>query len=496
MKTFGALIITKNSVETLEKCLISLKDLVSEILIVDSDSTDGTLSILKKYDTKVFQFSTDDLGKKRAFGLKKMQSDWVLMLDADEIISLALKLEIKELMKKKRLMDGYLISYQNHFLKRKIYYGGEKYEMLRLFRKDKALIKSALVHEKVKLKTKRLGKLRGKIYHYSYRNFRQIYSKFTDYAKREVQKKIDKGEKSSLRKIFLYPLHMFWARFIENKGYKDGLWRAPLDIGFAYMEWMTYLLLAMRKNNKEINKFLNKKIKIAFIVVEYKTKLSEKRRLNKEIKKTKHKKDNIYWIDNTKNKQGFAFGVNQGIRNGLKDKCNLFVILNPDISLNKINRKQLLTGGKYFDMWGGTMKQGNKTYYGGEIDPWRLSGGLVEKKPKRQYISSDFITGSLMVLKKQVINTISLFDEKYFMYYEDVDYCVRANKAGFRVGIDTKLKYQHFETSRNNKLKSKWLAESRWRFFWKYANWKQKIRENIRFIFIKFIFNKDTNNIL
>jgi len=495
IKIPGALIITKNSAETLENCLLSVKDFVSEILVIDSNSTDNTLDILKKYDIKILQFSTNDLGKKRSFGLRQIKSDWVLMLDADEIISLALKLELQSLIKKKRLMDGYLIPYQNHFINKKINYGGENYEMLRLFRKDKVLIKPALIHEKVKLKTKRLGRLNGKIYHYSYRNFRQIYSKFTDYAKREVQQKIKKGEKSSFRKIFLYPLHIFWARFIKDKGYKDGLWRLPLDIGFAYMEWLTYVLLMIgnikyiptqgRDSDRIVGK--KEKIKIAFIVVEYKTKASEKRRLNREINKIKNKKDKTYWIDNTENRQGFAFGVNKGINKGLKGKCNLFVVLNPDISVKNISRRQLTSPGKYFDLWGGVMKQGNKIYYGGEIDPWRLSGGLIEEKPKKQYAKCDFVTGSLMIIKKELIDTIGYLDEKYFMYYEDVDYCTRARKTGFRIGVDTKIIYQHFENSRKNKQKSKLLAKSRWRFFWKYANWRQKIREIIRFSITQFI---------
>jgi len=487
IRELGVLIITKNSAETLDSCLMSIKDLTSEIVVVDSDSTDSTLEITKQYNVGILQFSTDDLGKKRAYGLKKMKSDWILMLDADEIISLTLKLELQELMKKKRLMDGYLIPYQNHFLNQKLNYGGENYEMIRLFKKDKALIRSALIHEKVKLKTRRLGKLNGKIYHYSYRNIRQIYLKFTDYARREVEKKIKKGEKSSFCKIFLYPFHMFWARFVKDKGYKDGLWRLPLDIGFAYMECLTYILLAIKniKYKKENIKYTNKKLKritIAFIIVTYKTKALERRRLNREINKIKNKIDRIYWVDNTKNKQGFAYGVNQGIKKGLKTGCNLFIVMNPDISLNKIDRKQLLTGGGYLDLWGGTMKQRNKAFYGGEIDPWRLSGGLIEEKPKNQYVTCGFVTGSFMVVKKEVIDKVGFFDEKYFMYYEDVDYCFRANKAGFRVGVDTKITYQHSENSRKNKLKSKWLAKSRWRFFWKYANWRQKIREMVHYL--------------
>ena len=77
-----------------------------------------------------------------------------------------------------------------------------------------------------------------------------MFNKFTDYAKRDVQTKINNREKSSLKKIILYPLHMFWARFFKDKGYKDGLFRIPLDLGFAYMEFLTYFLLLFKRKWK------------------------------------------------------------------------------------------------------------------------------------------------------------------------------------------------------------------------------------------------------
>ena len=77
-----------------------------------------------------------------------------------------------------------------------------------------------------------------------------MFGKFTDYAKREARQKINKGEKSSIKKIVFYPLHMFWARFIKDKGYKDGIFRIPLDVGFAYMEFLTYVLILFYRHGK------------------------------------------------------------------------------------------------------------------------------------------------------------------------------------------------------------------------------------------------------
>ncbi|MCX7955643.1 MAG: oligosaccharide flippase family protein, partial [Patescibacteria group bacterium] len=120
-------------------------------------------------------------------------------------------------------------------------------------------------------------------------------------------------------------------------------------------------------------------------------------------------------------------------------------------------------------------------YYAGEIDKWRMSAGLITKKPKKRFVEADFVSGSLMIIKKSVIEKIGYFDESYFMYYEEVDYCYRAKKQGFKIGIDSNLIYDHFEISKNTNPKKEWyLFKNRFKFFLKYASAKQKARELIR----------------
>lgn len=245
-KRLSLLMITKNCESLIKDSLESVKDLVDEIIIIDNYSTDKTVEIAKKYQAKVFLNKEEDLGKQKGFGLKKIKSDWVLVLDSDERVPVELKKEIRSIINStidSNCNDGYLIPFQNHFLGKPINFGGENYKMLRFFKSNKVIIKSALVHEGFFLISGSSGKLINKIYHYSYRTLTQMFSKFTDYAIREAKQKKLKGEKSSLKKIFLYPVHMFWARFIKDKGYKDGLFRILLDLGFSYMEFVTYIVL-------------------------------------------------------------------------------------------------------------------------------------------------------------------------------------------------------------------------------------------------------------
>ncbi|MCS6956224.1 MAG: oligosaccharide flippase family protein [Patescibacteria group bacterium] len=222
--------------------------------------------------------------------------------------------------------------------------------------------------------------------------------------------------------------------------------------------------------------------KIAFIFVLYKTPENEIERLKKEVKnlagRYSHK---LYFIDNTNTGLGYASGVNQGIKKAINDRCDLFVIANPDISFNKLKIKEIIKAESYFDIWGLAMRQDKKIYYAGEIDKWRMSAGLITKKPKKRFVEADFVSGSLMIIKKSVIDKIGYFDESYFMYYEEVDYCYRAKKQGFKIGIDSKFIYDHFEISKNTNPKKDWyLFKNRFKFFLKYASTKQKIRELIR----------------
>ncbi|MBI4225807.1 glycosyltransferase family 2 protein, partial [Candidatus Roizmanbacteria bacterium] len=246
------LMISKNAEQLLEKSLQSSKGLVDEIIMIDNYSKDRTCEIAKKYRAKIYQHKENDLGKQRAYGLKKVTGDWVLVLDADEILSEELKREIVSLFHGSIVKkNGYLIPFQSHFLGKPVNHGGENYKKLWLFRKDAVVIDSALVHERFALKKGKIGELKHKIYHYSYRSFSQTFRKFTDYAVREAKQKIRKGEKTGLKKIILYPLHMFWSRFIEDKGYKDGIFRIPLDLGFAYMEFLTYFMMIFFERRRE-----------------------------------------------------------------------------------------------------------------------------------------------------------------------------------------------------------------------------------------------------
>lgn len=222
-------------------------------------------------------------------------------------------------------------------------------------------------------------------------------------------------------------------------------------------------------------------MKICFIIVLYKTPKKEELRLKREIKSLGFKDFKIFFEDNTNNNLGYASGVNAGIKKGLEEKTDLFVIANPDISIRTLKSSYFIETAKHFDVFGFAMEQDGKIYYGGEIDKKRLSGGLVKEKPGKRFIDCDFVSGSLIAIKKEVIKKAGFLNENFFMYYEDVEYCRRAKLFGFKIGIDSKNKYEHFELSKNNKQKNYYLFRNRLLFMMSYGNLYQKAYELIRF---------------
>jgi glycosyltransferase involved in cell wall biosynthesis len=260
----SCILITKNAAETLARTLSSVIGLADEIIVVDDRSTDATVEIAESYSARVIHNPETSEGRQRVVSLNAARGEWVLCLDSDEVVSPELYTEIQQLLIHSRDMSvkagsgkdrfqqlsGYFIPYTNFFLGRPVRHGGESYQALRLFRRDAVEVDVQPIHATFQLTSGRSGVTNGTLYHYSYRSLAQLFRKFTQYSFREADRKHAAGERSGIKQITLYPVHMFYARFIEDKGYKDGLHRIPLDLAFAYMEFLTYWLLLTRYPNR------------------------------------------------------------------------------------------------------------------------------------------------------------------------------------------------------------------------------------------------------
>jgi len=115
MPTLSLCMIVRDEGKFLEQCLNSVKDLVDEIIIVDTGSTDRTKKIAKTFTDKIFDFKwCDDFSAARNISLQHASGDWILVLDADEVISVKDHQKIRDLIDDKK-NQGYVLMQRNYF---------------------------------------------------------------------------------------------------------------------------------------------------------------------------------------------------------------------------------------------------------------------------------------------------------------------------------------------------------------------------------------------
>jgi len=168
-------------------------------------------------------------------------------------------------------------------------------------------------------------------------------------------------------------------------------------------------------------------------------------------------------IDNRAN-LGFAKGVNQGIKRALANKSIKAVFLmNNDLSLSFGNFSQLaLTYGKFptagivspiLHHGGGPASPAGVYDWGGLFNKWT---GMVKhknwgNKPKT-ILSVTHVAGAAMLIKKEVIEKIGMLDERFFLYYEDLDFCLRALSADYTIHINPDIVAEHEVSAGSNPL--------------------------------------------
>ena len=210
--------------------------------------------------------------------------------------------------------------------------------------------------------------------------------------------------------------------------------------------------------------------------------------------------DNIHLIPNPQN-LGYTGGNNTGIRYALRSKPDLILILNNDtladknLIVNLINAARnadiispKIYFAKNFEFHKDRYKKdelGRVIWYaGGKIDWSNVIGrhAGVDEVDKNQYDTRspvDFATGACMLIKRQVFEKIGLFDEKYFLYLEDMDFCVRAQKAHFKIIFEPKAILWHKNAGSvggsGSDLQDYFITRNRLLFAVKFARLKTKI---------------------
>ncbi|MCI0595004.1 MAG: glycosyltransferase family 2 protein [candidate division Zixibacteria bacterium] len=221
MAKVTAVILTKNEEQNLPRCLESVR-WVDEVLILDSGSTDRTPEIARKCGAKVHQLPWEGFGKQKQKGVELAAGEWVLSIDADEVVTPELKGEIMSRLAGDNGTAGYFLKRKAYFLDRFVRHGGWYPDwVLRLFKKEKGRFTPAAVHEAVILDGP-TARLEADLLHYTDPDFSHYLAKLNRYTDLSAQELFEKGERGSLFRIMANPAAKFFSQYFLKAGFLDG----------------------------------------------------------------------------------------------------------------------------------------------------------------------------------------------------------------------------------------------------------------------------------
>lgn len=281
MMKLSVVLAARNEEENIGRCLDSVKGVADEIIVVDEYSTDKTVEIAKKYGAKVFlEPHHDNFHVTKQKALEKATGEWILQLDADEVITPDLAKEIKSVvseqstangdktknklfLRHQKLIEerdgkigkptgeivGYFIARRNIFLGKPLIHAGVYPDpAIRLVKNGKAKFPAKSVHEIIQLDGE-VSWLSYDMLHYDSPTFERYLTRLNRYTDLQAQELKEnhtpKNLWSFLRFTVHRPLFTFFNLYIRHKGFLDGMrgfvWSlfSSLHFPIAYFKYWT-----------------------------------------------------------------------------------------------------------------------------------------------------------------------------------------------------------------------------------------------------------------
>ena len=214
--------ITLNNAATIDKALVSLDGWVDQVVVVDSDSTDGTPEIVQRHEVSYHRFMTKSQREKYQYAQDLCVSPWVLFIDADEWLTPEIKQEIGAVVRSNSKYDGFVVERKNFYLGKLIRHGGwyPDHE-IRLYKKDRGRWEGGL-HAKVAVHGK-VGKLKNYYLHTPYTDISHQIKTVDRYSETFAQDLVETGRSFHLANMIFRPIYRFLRDYLFKGGFLDGI---------------------------------------------------------------------------------------------------------------------------------------------------------------------------------------------------------------------------------------------------------------------------------
>jgi len=254
MDKISVVINTLNEEKNLPRLLASVKDIADEIVVVDMKSDDKTVEIAKKAGVLVFDHErTKYVEPARNYAISKAQGKWILVLDADEELTVGLSKELNKVRRNPNA-DYYRIPRKNivfgKWLKHSRWWPDYN---IRFFKKG-FVTWSEVIHSVPITKGDGLDLLEkeeNSIIHYHYQTVEQYIERMNRYTTEQAKSLVDDNYKFKWQDLVKKPTNEFLSRYFFGQGYKDGVHGLALSLLQAFSEVMKYLKVWQKEKFEE-----------------------------------------------------------------------------------------------------------------------------------------------------------------------------------------------------------------------------------------------------
>ena len=226
-------IIAKNEADRIERTILAAKAIADEIIVVDSGSTDDTVAVAERAGARVFFRAWDGFGPQKRYAEECATHDWILNLDADEVITPALASEIHRVLSTSPPLKAY------KFRQVTVYPGrsaprlwADAHNYARLYDRRAVRFRDSLVHDIVDLAGHKPGQLKGWALHYSWRTLDHVRTKLDGYAELSAKELKKSVPEVVVRLPFEYPI-LFFRYYVLNRHFTGGLYGVKVAHTFA-----------------------------------------------------------------------------------------------------------------------------------------------------------------------------------------------------------------------------------------------------------------------
>jgi glycosyltransferase involved in cell wall biosynthesis len=237
-------IIACNEERSIRRCLESVSFAEERVVVIDSRSSDATGEIARELGARVIEHPYQGNIEQKNFALSQVEGEWVLSIDADELITEPLAREIVSLLDAPPPdVGGYEINRVTHHLGRWIRHGDFYPDwQLRLFRRGAGHWSGTNPHGRVRIEGE-VRRLRGECEHHSYRDLADQIDRIQDFSRIQARASHAAGLPVRIRDMILRPPARFLRAYVLKRGFRDGVPGLVIATATAFHVFLKYAKL-------------------------------------------------------------------------------------------------------------------------------------------------------------------------------------------------------------------------------------------------------------